>query len=168
MVVGLLIPSTEQNLQGQTDIASDSASCLSQVSKQTLNLMRIRNHLHAELIQAISTMLEHSLHPIHSYKVKAHSGIIRNEGADAQGRTAALTDTTDIAPPDARDPFHNIHWLSLKTSHRQTDGLHRTRALPIHYLTNVNYKCINYKCIKSTNLALLIPLARKEKKRITT
>eukprot|EP00983_Pelagomonas_calceolata_P011824 380562-Pelagomonas_calceolata.AAC.1 len=36
--------------QGQTDIASDSASCLSQIFKQTHNPMRMRNHLHAELI----------------------------------------------------------------------------------------------------------------------
>eukprot|EP00983_Pelagomonas_calceolata_P051733 1142541-Pelagomonas_calceolata.AAC.1 len=46
--------------QGQTDIASDSASCLSLISKQTLNPMRMRNHLHAEHIDAITTMLEHS------------------------------------------------------------------------------------------------------------
>eukprot|EP00983_Pelagomonas_calceolata_P015549 492561-Pelagomonas_calceolata.AAC.1 len=39
--------------QGETDNASDSASCLSQISKQTLNPMRMRNHLHAELIHAI-------------------------------------------------------------------------------------------------------------------
>eukprot|EP00983_Pelagomonas_calceolata_P046672 1140288-Pelagomonas_calceolata.AAC.1 len=49
--------------QGHTDIASDSASCLSQISKQTLNPMRTRTHLHAELIQAISDLLKHSPHP---------------------------------------------------------------------------------------------------------
>eukprot|EP00983_Pelagomonas_calceolata_P052765 1142998-Pelagomonas_calceolata.AAC.4 len=42
--------------QGQTDIGSDSASCLSHISKQTLNPMQMRNHLHAELIQAISNL----------------------------------------------------------------------------------------------------------------
>eukprot|EP00983_Pelagomonas_calceolata_P002832 93520-Pelagomonas_calceolata.AAC.1 len=55
--------------QGHIDIASDSASCLSQISKQTLNPMRVRNLLHAELIHAISTMLEQSPHPIHFYEV---------------------------------------------------------------------------------------------------
>eukprot|EP00983_Pelagomonas_calceolata_P106794 1159273-Pelagomonas_calceolata.AAC.12 len=40
--------------QGHTDRASDSTSCLSQKSKQTLNPMHTRTHLHAELIQAIS------------------------------------------------------------------------------------------------------------------
>eukprot|EP00983_Pelagomonas_calceolata_P116243 1160281-Pelagomonas_calceolata.AAC.1 len=49
-----------------------------------------------------------SPHPVNFYKVEAHSGIIGNEGADASAHTAALTDTTDIALPDARDPFHSL------------------------------------------------------------
>eukprot|EP00983_Pelagomonas_calceolata_P017629 553155-Pelagomonas_calceolata.AAC.1 len=85
-------------------------------------------------------MLEHCPHPIHFYKVKTHAGIIGNARADACARTAALTDTIDIALPDARDRFHNIYWLSLKASHGQTDGLHRSHAFPIHYLTNLNDK----------------------------
>eukprot|EP00983_Pelagomonas_calceolata_P053863 1143458-Pelagomonas_calceolata.AAC.3 len=40
--------------QGHTAIASDSASCLSQISKQTFDPMCMRTHLHAELIRAIS------------------------------------------------------------------------------------------------------------------
>eukprot|EP00983_Pelagomonas_calceolata_P041126 1137924-Pelagomonas_calceolata.AAC.1 len=62
--------------QGHTAIASDSASYLSQISKQTFNPMRMRTHLHAELIRAISNVFEYSPHPIHLYKVKAHSDII--------------------------------------------------------------------------------------------
>eukprot|EP00983_Pelagomonas_calceolata_P076040 1153252-Pelagomonas_calceolata.AAC.2 len=97
--------------QGHTDIASDSASCLSQISKQTFNPMRMRTRLHAELIQDISNILKHSPHPVHFYQVEAHSGIIDNEGADTCARAAALTDITDFALPDARDPFHNFYWL---------------------------------------------------------
>ncbi|KAF5828400.1 RIC1-domain-containing protein [Dunaliella salina] len=67
-------------------------------------------------IHAITTKLEHSSHPIHFYKVKAHSGIVGNEGANACARIAALSDTIDIAFPDARDPFQNFYWLSLETS----------------------------------------------------
>ncbi|KAF5837018.1 hypothetical protein DUNSADRAFT_4943 [Dunaliella salina] len=84
--------------------------------------MRMRYHLHTELIHAISTMLGHSSHPIHFYKVKAHSGIVGNEGADACARTAALSGTIDIALPDDRDPFHNFYWLSLKTSSSRDNG----------------------------------------------
>eukprot|EP00983_Pelagomonas_calceolata_P070759 1150920-Pelagomonas_calceolata.AAC.1 len=102
--------------KGHTDKASDSASCLSQISKQTLHPMRTRTHLHAELIQAISNLLKHSPHPAHFYKVKAYSGIIGNEGADACACTAALVNTTDIILPDARDPFHNFYWLTLKSA----------------------------------------------------
>eukprot|EP00983_Pelagomonas_calceolata_P009806 317667-Pelagomonas_calceolata.AAC.1 len=64
--------------KGPTDIASDSASCLFQISKQILNPMRMRDHLHAELIQATSILLEHSPQPVNFYKVKSHSGIIGN------------------------------------------------------------------------------------------
>eukprot|EP00983_Pelagomonas_calceolata_P067306 1149427-Pelagomonas_calceolata.AAC.2 len=63
--------------------------------------MRMRTHLHAELIQAISNVLEHSPHP----------------GAGACIHAAALKDTGDIALPDARDPFYNFYWLSSKSSH---------------------------------------------------
>eukprot|EP00983_Pelagomonas_calceolata_P002920 96274-Pelagomonas_calceolata.AAC.1 len=59
--------------------------------------MRMRTHLHAELIRAISDLFKHSPHPVHFCRVKAHSGIIGNEGADACARTAALMDTMDIA-----------------------------------------------------------------------
>eukprot|EP00983_Pelagomonas_calceolata_P047041 1140438-Pelagomonas_calceolata.AAC.3 len=65
-------------------------------------------------------------YPIHFYKIKAHSGIIGNVEADACARTAALTDTTDIALPDARDTLHNSYWLSSKTSHAQNNGMHRS------------------------------------------
>eukprot|EP00983_Pelagomonas_calceolata_P053269 1143234-Pelagomonas_calceolata.AAC.1 len=122
--------------QGQTDIASDSASCLSQIFEQTSNSMRMRYHLHAELIRALSTIIEHSSHPIHFYKVKAHSGIIGNEGADACACTAALTDTTDIVLPDAKDLFHNNYWLSLKTCNAQNGGRQRSHAFPTHYLNS--------------------------------
>eukprot|EP00983_Pelagomonas_calceolata_P024995 785952-Pelagomonas_calceolata.AAC.1 len=53
--------------QGHTNITSDNASCLSQISKQTLKQMRVRTHLHVELIQAISDLLQHSPHPVHFY-----------------------------------------------------------------------------------------------------
>eukprot|EP00983_Pelagomonas_calceolata_P112731 1159912-Pelagomonas_calceolata.AAC.7 len=95
--------------------------------------MRMRTYLHAELIQVISNVLEHSPHPIHFYKVKAHSGIIGNEGANACAHAAALMDTTDVALPDARDPFHNFYWLTLKSS-RNGDP-HHSHTTPTHYLT---------------------------------
>eukprot|EP00983_Pelagomonas_calceolata_P017825 559632-Pelagomonas_calceolata.AAC.1 len=55
--------------------------------------MRMRTHIHAELIQNISNILEHSPHTVHFFKVIAHSGIVGNEGLDTCARAAALTDT---------------------------------------------------------------------------
>eukprot|EP00983_Pelagomonas_calceolata_P010405 337395-Pelagomonas_calceolata.AAC.1 len=102
--------------------------------------MRMRTHLHAELIQAILDLFKHSPHPVHFYKVKAHSGIISNEGADACARTAALVDTTDVALPDAGDFFYNFYWLSLKSSHGHNGEPQNSRTAPTHYLTYLTDK----------------------------
>ncbi|KAF5828068.1 hypothetical protein DUNSADRAFT_18267 [Dunaliella salina] len=139
-LVGILVALQHE----QTEIATDSASYLFQISDQSLHPMRMRYHLHAELIHAISTILEHSPHPIHFYKVKAHSGIIGNEGADACARTAALSHTIDIALPDARNPFRDSYRLSLKISSTRNDGMHRSHTFPIHYLTNLSDKFKTY------------------------
>eukprot|EP00983_Pelagomonas_calceolata_P005658 186020-Pelagomonas_calceolata.AAC.1 len=123
--------------QGHTEIVSDSASCLFQISKEELNLMQMRTTHRGH---AIPSLKEHYLHPIHSYKVKAHSGIIGNEGADACARTAALMDTMDIAHADARGPFHNFHWISLKPTHGHNSDPHHFPFAPTHYLINLTDK----------------------------
>eukprot|EP00983_Pelagomonas_calceolata_P125954 1161259-Pelagomonas_calceolata.AAC.1 len=107
------------------------------ISRKTFNPMHMRTHLHVELIQAISNVLEHSLHPVHFYKVRAYSGIIGNEGPDACTRTAAFTNTTDIALPDARDHFHHFYWLTLQSSHGRNGEPHHSHTAPTHYLTNL-------------------------------
>eukprot|EP00983_Pelagomonas_calceolata_P017751 557176-Pelagomonas_calceolata.AAC.14 len=102
------------NRDTHTYIATDSASFLSQIYRHVLNPMSIRIRLHAELIQAISTIIEHSPHQLNLYKVKAHSSAIGNEEADACAQTAAIMDDTDISLPDSKDPFHNSIRLSVK------------------------------------------------------
>eukprot|EP00983_Pelagomonas_calceolata_P085383 1156540-Pelagomonas_calceolata.AAC.5 len=81
--------------------------------------------------------IEHFPHPINSYKVKAHSGIIGNEGAGAFACTAALTGILDTALPDARDPLCNLYWLSLKSLHGRKGDPRRSHTAPTHYLTNL-------------------------------
>eukprot|EP00983_Pelagomonas_calceolata_P006846 222972-Pelagomonas_calceolata.AAC.1 len=49
-------------------------------------------------------------------------------------------DTTDIALPDARDPFYNFYWLSLKSSQGHNGEPHHSRTAPTHYLTNLTDK----------------------------
>eukprot|EP00983_Pelagomonas_calceolata_P095378 1158005-Pelagomonas_calceolata.AAC.8 len=83
----------------------------------TLNPTRMRNHLHAALIRAISNI---------------HPGTICNEGADACARTAALMVTMDITLPDARDLFHNFYGLSLKSLHGRNDDPHLSEFATTH------------------------------------
>mmetsp|Transcript_24768 Transcript_24768/g.67507 ORF Transcript_24768/g.67507 Transcript_24768/m.67507 type:complete len:194 (-) Transcript_24768:62-643(-) len=104
--------------------------------------MRMRTHLHAELIQAISTIIEHSPHQLNFYKVKAHSGVIGNEGDDVCAQTAVLMDNTDIALPDAKDPFHNFFWLSVNPPQG-----HSHNPTPL-YLTNLEDKLKAHMHIK--------------------
>eukprot|EP00983_Pelagomonas_calceolata_P021521 673903-Pelagomonas_calceolata.AAC.1 len=49
-------------------------------------------------------------------------------------------DTTDITIPDARDPFYNFYWLSLKSSRGHNGELQNSRTAPTHYLTNLTDK----------------------------
>eukprot|EP00983_Pelagomonas_calceolata_P088290 1157171-Pelagomonas_calceolata.AAC.2 len=98
--------------QGHSAIDSGSASRLPQISKQTF-------------------------HPTWIECVKAQSGIIGNEGADACARAAALADTRDIALSDARDPSHNFYWLTLKSSHGRNGNPHHSHTTPTHYLNNL-------------------------------
>eukprot|EP00983_Pelagomonas_calceolata_P127660 1161428-Pelagomonas_calceolata.AAC.3 len=103
----------------------------------------MRSHLHAELIQAISIVLEHSSHPVNFYKVKAHSVVFGNKGADACACAAALKGTTEVALPEARDPFHDFYWLTLRSSHGRNCDSHHSRTTPTHYFTNLTDKLKN-------------------------
>eukprot|EP00983_Pelagomonas_calceolata_P070288 1150727-Pelagomonas_calceolata.AAC.2 len=84
-------------------------------------------------------------------------GIIDNEGGDACARTAqyshaALTNTTDIATPDARDPFRNSYWLSLKSSHGRNGDPNHSYTAPTHYLNNLTDKLkIHMHIVHCTN-----------------
>eukprot|EP00983_Pelagomonas_calceolata_P002817 93040-Pelagomonas_calceolata.AAC.1 len=49
-------------------------------------------------------------------------------------------DTTYIALPDARDPFHDLHWLTLKSSYERNGDPHHSHTAPTHRLTNLTYK----------------------------
>eukprot|EP00983_Pelagomonas_calceolata_P133135 1161936-Pelagomonas_calceolata.AAC.2 len=103
--------------------------------------MRMRTHVHAELTQAISNVLEHSLHLVHFCEVdKAQSGTIGNEGADTCAHTAALMNTTNIALPGARDSFRKFYWLSFKFSQGHNSGSQHFHTAPTRYATNLTDK----------------------------
>eukprot|EP00983_Pelagomonas_calceolata_P030154 945108-Pelagomonas_calceolata.AAC.1 len=48
--------------------------------------------------------------------------------------------TTDMALPDARNPFYNFYWLSLKSSHGHNGDPQNSGTAPTHYLTNLTDK----------------------------
>eukprot|EP00983_Pelagomonas_calceolata_P090595 1157441-Pelagomonas_calceolata.AAC.10 len=99
--------------------------------------MCMKNHLHAELIRAISHVLERSPHPVDF--LKAHSGIIGNEGADACARNTALMDTTVLSFKMPGIPF-TTYWLLLKSSYGCNIDAHHSHTAPTHYLTNLTDK----------------------------
>eukprot|EP00983_Pelagomonas_calceolata_P122703 1160933-Pelagomonas_calceolata.AAC.6 len=121
--------------KGHTDVASDEASCLSHISIQAPNPMRMRTYPLAELIQVVSIVPKHSPHPVDFNG--AHSIMIGNKGADAYACTALLMDTMDIALPDARNFFHNFYRLVLKSSHGRTGETRHSHNASTHYITNM-------------------------------
>jgi ribonuclease HI len=99
--------------KGYTEIATDSAKSLFQIIKQLLNPMAVLHHLHRELLKDIVILIQSSPSPVTFYKVKSHSGIIGNKGADHLAHKAAVNQISDISLPPATDPFYDLFWLSV-------------------------------------------------------
>jgi ribonuclease HI len=98
--------------KGHTEIAIDSASSLFQIKKQLLNPLAVLHHLHKDL-QGHCKFIQSSPSTVTFYKVKSHSGIIGNEGADHISHKAAVNQISDISLPPPTDPFYNQFWLSV-------------------------------------------------------
>ncbi|MGQ2964155.1 MAG: ribonuclease H family protein, partial [Agrobacterium sp.] len=75
---------------GAKRIATDSLCSLYQIRRALANPMSLITHRHNDILTAIATLIIDSPATIHFYKVRAHSGIIGNEGADALAKHAAL------------------------------------------------------------------------------
>ena len=100
--------------KGNYEFATDSASSLFQMRKQLLNPMAVLHHLHRELLKDNVKLIQSSPSTITFYKVKSHSGIIGNEGADHLAHKAAVNNqNSDISLPPATDPFYILFWLSV-------------------------------------------------------
>ncbi|KAJ9521339.1 hypothetical protein QJQ45_001283 [Haematococcus lacustris] len=75
---------------GVNRIATDSLCSIYQIRRALANPMSLITHRHNDILTAIATLIIDSPDTIQFYKVRAHSGIIGNEGADALAKHAAL------------------------------------------------------------------------------
>lgn len=75
--------------------------------------MYMRRHKHLALLQAILDMIRQHGHPVHLYKVQAHTGLVGNEMADEAAKAAtnrtADTQTCDVT---ATTPLHKLYVLA--------------------------------------------------------
>jgi hypothetical protein len=109
-----------------TQIASDSASYLSQIRKQLLFTEMQRDHIHSILVEQIVSMISASPEPICFYKVKAHSGIAGNECADAIAKHSALHDgghDMHFQPPAPDgNGYTHLYLLAAKDTNENPSG----------------------------------------------
>ncbi|KAJ9517856.1 hypothetical protein QJQ45_004218 [Haematococcus lacustris] len=98
---------------GAKRIATDSLCSLYQIRRSLANPMSLITHRHNDILTAIATLIIDSPATIQFYKVRAHSGIIGNEGADALAKHAALH--SELANTPAYSPTtrkETTFWLS--------------------------------------------------------
>ncbi|KAJ9519805.1 hypothetical protein QJQ45_013498 [Haematococcus lacustris] len=98
---------------GAKRIATDSLCSLYQIRRALANPMSLITHRHKDILTAIATLIIDSPAMIQFYKVRAHSGIIGNEGADALAKHAALH--PELANTPAYSPTtrkETTFWLS--------------------------------------------------------
>ncbi|KAJ9516566.1 hypothetical protein QJQ45_015254, partial [Haematococcus lacustris] len=101
---------------GAKRIATDSLCSLYQIRRALANPMSLITHKHNDILTAIATLIIDSPVTIQFFKVRAHSGIIGNEGADALAKHAALHPELANTPaysPTTRNETKN--WLSNAT-----------------------------------------------------
>ncbi|KAJ9528306.1 hypothetical protein QJQ45_014278 [Haematococcus lacustris] len=93
---------------GVKRIATDSLCSIYQIRRALANPMSLITHRHNDILTAIATLIIDSPDTIHFYKVRAHSGIIGNEGADALAKHAALhpelANTPAYRPTTRKEP----------------------------------------------------------------
>ena len=85
-----------------------------------------RDHIHSNLLEQNVSMISASPEPICFYKVKAHSGVARNECADATAKHSALHDRghdMHFQPPAPDgNAYTHLYWLAAKDTDEDPSG----------------------------------------------
>jgi hypothetical protein len=68
---------------------------------------------HKQSLKDIVNSIQSSPSTVTFYKVKSHSGIIGNKGADHLAHKAAVNQISDVSLPPGTDPFYDLFWLSV-------------------------------------------------------
>ena len=109
-----------------TKIATYGACSLSQFRKQLLFPEMQWDDIHSNLLEQIVTMIYASPEPICFYNVKAHSGIARNECADANAKHSALHDggrDMHFQPPAPDgNAYTHLYWLAANDTNENPSG----------------------------------------------
>jgi exonuclease III/ribonuclease HI len=137
--------------QGHMVVATDSSSSQFQIRNFVYWPMTMLMHTHRHLLHKIVELGERSAGAIHIYKVKAHSGIIGNEGADAGAKFAARNpQQCDVKIETPANPFEDDMWLYTSTSEGECRPLHdlgvtlKAHMHKLHKLGQANVHSLYY------------------------
>ena len=112
-----------------------------------------RDHIHSILLEQIVSIIYASPEPICFYKMKAHSGISRNECADAIAKHSALHDGGhDIhfqPPAPDGNAYTHLYWLAAKDTDENPSGRGAT-TLRLRALSDLKAK-LKTECANHTD-----------------
>ena len=98
-------------IHGATHIGVDSMAAIYQIWKAAKEPQKMRCHKHIDLLMLAAKHIRQSPVPIYLFKVKAHAGVIGNEGADVLAVKAASPGAIhDAGLAPQPNPYKDLWW----------------------------------------------------------